>query len=75
LEQRTLFFLWQAWMLLYYRDDGAIFSPQIGRRRDRITLNSAEFWLAAYPKGGKIEEDISGKGFSFVGETISVTTK
>jgi desulfoferrodoxin (superoxide reductase-like protein) len=23
-----------AWMLLYYRDDGARFSPQIGRRRE-----------------------------------------
>jgi hypothetical protein len=22
-----------AWMLLYYRDDGAMFSPQISRRR------------------------------------------
>ena len=39
-----------AWMLLYYRDDGAMFSPQIGRRRDRITLNGTEFWLARVPK-------------------------
>ncbi len=38
-----------AWMLLYYRDDGAMFS-QIGRRRDRITLNGTEFWLARVPK-------------------------
>jgi hypothetical protein len=28
-----------AWMLLYYRDDGAMLSSQIARRRDRITLN------------------------------------
>lgn len=39
-----------AWMLLYYRDDGAMFSPQISRRRDRITLNGSEFWLARVPK-------------------------
>jgi hypothetical protein len=35
-----------AWMLLYYRDDGAMFSSQIGGRRDRFTLNGTEFWLA-----------------------------
>jgi hypothetical protein len=35
-----------AWMLLYYQDDGAMFSPQISRRRDRITLNGTAFWLA-----------------------------
>ena len=39
-----------AWMLLYYQDDGAMFSRQIGRRRDRITLNGTEFWLARVPK-------------------------
>jgi hypothetical protein len=39
-----------AWMLLYYRDDGALFSTQIGRHRDRITLNGTEFWLARMPK-------------------------
>ena len=39
-----------AWMPLYFRDDGAMFSPQIGRRRDRITLNGTEFWLARVPK-------------------------
>jgi hypothetical protein len=39
-----------AWMLLYYRDDGAMFSPQISRRRDRITLNAVEYWLARVPK-------------------------
>jgi hypothetical protein len=39
-----------AWLLLYYQDDGAMFSPQISRRRDRITLNSVEFWLARVPK-------------------------
>jgi hypothetical protein len=37
-------------MLLYYQDDGAMFSPQIRRRRDRITLNAVEYWLARVPK-------------------------
>jgi hypothetical protein len=40
-----------AWMMLYYQDDGAMFSPQISRRRDRITLNGTEFWLARIPNG------------------------
>jgi hypothetical protein len=39
-----------AWMLLYYRDDGAMYSPQLSRRRDRIALNGTEFWLARVPK-------------------------
>jgi hypothetical protein len=38
-----------AWILLYYQDDGGMFSPQISRRRDRITLNGTEFWLARVP--------------------------
>ena len=44
-----------AWMLLYYRDDGAKFLPQIGRRRDRIMLNGMEFWLAL--------ENVTGSSF------------
>ena len=39
-----------AWMLLYFQDDGMMFSPQISRRRDRVTLNGTEFWLARVPK-------------------------
>ncbi len=39
-----------AWMLLYYQDDGAMFSPKVSRRRDRITLNGIEFWLARIPR-------------------------
>jgi hypothetical protein len=39
-----------AWLLLYYQDDGAMFSQQISRRRERITLNGTEFWLARIPK-------------------------
>jgi hypothetical protein len=42
-----------AWLLLYYQDDGAMFSQQISRRRDRITLNGTEFWLARVPKRTK----------------------
>jgi hypothetical protein len=25
-----------TWLLRYYRDDGAMFSPKMGRRRDRL---------------------------------------
>jgi hypothetical protein len=39
-----------AWLLLYYNDQGAMFSRQISRGRDRITLNGTEFWLARVPK-------------------------
>jgi hypothetical protein len=39
-----------AWLLLYYNDQGAMYSPQISRRRDRITLNGTDFWLARVPK-------------------------
>ena len=49
-----------AWMLLYYQDDGAMFSPQITRRRDCITLNGTEFWLARVPNHPRIKE--KGRG-------------
>jgi len=39
-----------AWLLLYYQDDGSMFSPQITKRRDRIALNGAEYWLARIPR-------------------------
>jgi hypothetical protein len=39
-----------AWLLLYYQDDGSMFSPQITRRRQRIALDGAEYWLAQVPK-------------------------
>jgi hypothetical protein len=39
-----------AWMLLYYQDDGAMFSPQISRRRARIGLDGIEYWLPRVPK-------------------------
>ena len=39
-----------AWLLLYFTDDGMMFSPQISRRRQRITLGGVEYWLARVPK-------------------------
>jgi hypothetical protein len=39
-----------AWLLLYYDDTGAMLSPQITRRRKRITLDGAEYWLARVPR-------------------------
>jgi hypothetical protein len=46
-----------AWLLLYYQDDGAMFSFELNRRRHRITFDGVEFWLVRVPKrvkkGGK----------------------
>jgi hypothetical protein len=39
-----------VWLLLYFNDDGMMYSPQISRRRQRITLNSVEYWLVRVPK-------------------------
>ncbi len=39
-----------AWLLIYFEDDGAMFSPQIRRRRKRITLDGVEYWLVRIPK-------------------------
>jgi len=39
-----------AWLCMYYQDDGKMFSPQISRRRKRITLDGAEYWLVRVPK-------------------------
>lgn len=45
-----------SWLLLYYQDDGAMYSAQISKRRHRITINGTEFWLARVPhKPGKAE--------------------
>lgn len=32
-----------AWLLLYFNDDGMLYSPQISRRRQRITLDDVEY--------------------------------
>jgi hypothetical protein len=37
-------------LLLYYKDDGSMFSPQITKRRVRIALDGVEYWLARVPK-------------------------
>ena len=45
-----------AWLCTHFQDNGAMFSPQISRQRDRITLNGVEYWLVRIPetfaKGG-----------------------
>jgi hypothetical protein len=39
-----------AWLLLYYKDDGTMFSRQVGRRRRRIMLDGVEYWLTRLPR-------------------------
>jgi hypothetical protein len=39
-----------AWLLLYFNDDGSLYSPQISKRRQRITLDGIEYWLVRLPK-------------------------
>jgi hypothetical protein len=39
-----------AWLLLYYDDQGMMFSPQISKRRQRITFDGTEYWLVRIPK-------------------------
>ncbi len=39
-----------AWLCIYYQDDGAMFSPQISRRRKRVTIDGTEYWLVKLPQ-------------------------
>lgn len=39
-----------AWLCIYYQDDGAMFSPQISRRRKRIAIDGTEYWLVRVPR-------------------------
>lgn len=39
-----------AWLCLYYDDAGAMFSPQLTRRRKRVAIDGVEFWLVRVPK-------------------------
>jgi hypothetical protein len=39
-----------AWLCVYYKDDGTMFSAQISRRRQRIILDGVEYWLVRVPK-------------------------
>jgi hypothetical protein len=34
-----------AWLALYYDDRGELFSPQIRKQRERVTIGGREFWL------------------------------
>jgi hypothetical protein len=52
-----------AWLCLYFQDDGAMFSPQISRRRQRIAIDGVEYWLVRVPKKveGPGNADVSGR--------------
>jgi hypothetical protein len=39
-----------AWLALYFDDNGMMFSPQISRRRQRISIDGTEYWLVRVPK-------------------------
>jgi hypothetical protein len=39
-----------AWLLLYYDDAGAMFSPHTSRRRRRVTIDEIDYWLVRVPK-------------------------
>jgi hypothetical protein len=39
-----------AWMLIYYQDDGSMFSPQISKRRERVVIGGTDYWLVRVPK-------------------------
>jgi hypothetical protein len=38
-----------TWLALYFDDRGDLFSPQITKRRDRVTIGGKEFWLVRVP--------------------------
>jgi hypothetical protein len=38
-----------AWLCMYYQDNGAMYSPQISRRRQRIAIDGVEYWLVKVP--------------------------
>ena len=39
-----------AWLSLYFDVGGALFSPQITKRRDRVTIDGKDYWLVKVPK-------------------------
>jgi hypothetical protein len=45
-----------AWLCLYYDDRGAMFSPQISRRRQRIALDGVEYWLVRVPNRNALKD-------------------
>jgi hypothetical protein len=38
-----------AWLCLYYQDNGMMFSPQITRRRKRVTIDDVAYWVVKIP--------------------------
>jgi hypothetical protein len=48
-----------AWLLLYFNDDGMMYSPQTSRRRQRITLDGVEYWLVRLPKASQQQNSSS----------------
>jgi hypothetical protein len=38
-----------AWLVKFYRDDGAMFFPSISQRRKRVTIDQETFWLVKVP--------------------------
>ena len=48
-----------AWLLLYYQDNGSMFSPQISRRRHRIAIEGVEYWLVKVPNAQRKEANES----------------
>jgi hypothetical protein len=39
-----------AWLLLYYDDQGMMFSPQISKRRQWIAIDGVNYWLVRVPR-------------------------
>jgi hypothetical protein len=53
-----------AWLLLYFNDDGSLYSPQISRRRQRITLDGIEYWFARVPKNLRWRGSLAIRSFT-----------
>jgi hypothetical protein len=39
-----------AWLVKYYNDGGAMFSPQVTQERRKVTIDGTDFWLVRVPK-------------------------
>lgn len=39
-----------AWLCMYFDDEGALFSPQLTKKRNRIELDGIEFFLVKVSK-------------------------
>jgi len=38
-----------AWMVKFYNDSGAMFSPQVTQNRRRVIIDDQAFWLVKVP--------------------------